>query len=101
VQKLLAFLKSSNTPGTSWAVRKFTTARGWAISSTRRTIPIIAGTKAIQALSRADGRWYFLPVVELPAISTPGEDGYIVAECPRRPDFFGFPSYLVAMMEVR
>ena len=47
--------------------------------------------KAIQALSRADGRWYFLPVVELPVILTPGEDGYIVAECPRRPDFSGFP----------
>src|ERR1700736_709542 len=48
-------------------------------------------TKAIQALSRADGRWYFLPVVELPVILTPGEDGYIVAECPRRPDFSVFP----------
>ena len=40
---------------------------------------------------RADGRWYFLPVVERPVILTPGEDGYIVAECPRRPDFSVFP----------
>src|SRR6516225_10329347 len=37
--------------------------------------PLKAHTKAIQALSGADARWYFLPVVELPAILTPGEDG--------------------------
>jgi hypothetical protein len=47
--------------------------------------------KAIQALSQVDSRWYFLPAVELPVILTPGEDGYIVAECPRRPDFSVFP----------
>jgi hypothetical protein len=66
-----------------------------------RPPPLKVHTKAIQALSRADSRWYFLPVVELPVILTPGEDGYIVAECPRRPDFFGFPYYLVGMMEIR
>jgi ferredoxin len=53
--------------------------------------PLKVHTKAIQALSRADGRWYFLPVVELPVILTPGEDGYIVGECPEAPDFSGFP----------
>jgi hypothetical protein len=63
--------------------------------------PLKVHTKAIQALSRADGRCYFLPVVELPVILTPGEDGYIDAKCPKRPDFSGFPYYLVAMMEVR
>ena len=63
---------------------------GYQLDQTGRS-QFIAGTKAIQALSRADGRWYFLPVVELPVILTPGEDGYIVAECPRRPDFSVFP----------
>jgi hypothetical protein len=29
--------------------------------------PLKVHTKVIQALSRADGRWYFLPVVELPS----------------------------------
>jgi hypothetical protein len=38
----------------------------------------------------------FLPVVELPVILIPGEDGYIVAECPRLPGFFRFSLYLVA-----
>ena len=46
--------------------------------------PLKVHTTAIQALFQADSRWYFLPVVELPAILTPGEDGYIVAECPGR-----------------
>jgi hypothetical protein len=53
--------------------------------------PLKVHRKPIQALSRADSRWYFLPVVELPVILTPCEDGYIVAECPRRPDFSVFP----------
>jgi hypothetical protein len=29
----------------------------------------------------------FPPVVELPVNLTPGEECYIVAECPTRPDF--------------
>ena len=37
--------------------------------------PLKVHTKAIPALSRADGRWYFMPLVELPVILTPGEDG--------------------------
>jgi len=57
-----------------------------------QSLPLLkVHAKAIQALSQADSRWYFLPAVELPVILTPGEDGYIVAECPRRPDFSVFP----------
>jgi hypothetical protein len=53
--------------------------------------PLKVHTKAIQALFQADSRWYFLPAVKMPVILTPGEDGYIVAECLRRPDFSVFP----------